>query len=86
MAELGGTRIIKFEEKPLIKVPVGMGIMAVEGKGLKRLRALWHEGEPLDLMAHLLPHLIEEGMEVRAYVTDAFLVRRRELGEVRKTG
>lgn len=72
IAELDGNRIVRFEEKPAFKVPVGIGILALEGEALKHLRELAREGKELDLMKHFLPRLIELGLDVRAYVTRAF--------------
>lgn len=72
VAELNGERIVGFEEKPALKIPVGIGILAIEGGALKRLEEIHEEGEELDLMKHLLPHLIRLGMPIRAYVTRAF--------------
>ncbi|HDJ25961.1 MAG TPA: nucleotidyltransferase family protein [Candidatus Bathyarchaeota archaeon] len=72
VAELDGSRIIRFEEKPAFNVPVGIGILAVEGEAFKHLHDLAEEGAELDLMKHFLPRLIELGLDVRAYVTGAF--------------
>jgi len=72
VAELNEDRIVRFEEKPALRLPVGIGILALEGEALKHLRELGREGAELDLMKHFLPHLIELGLDVRAYVTSAF--------------
>ncbi len=72
VAELDGERIVGFEEKPALELPVGIGILAVEGEALKHLEEVHEEGKELDLMKHLLPHLINLGLPVRAYVTRAF--------------
>ena len=72
VAELNGEQIVGFEEKPALKVPVGIGILAIEGDAFKHLEELHREGEELDLMKHLLPYLIKLGLPVRAYVTKAF--------------
>jgi len=72
VAELDGTRIVRVEEKPAFRVPVGIGILAVEGETLKHLEALGEKERELDLMSHFLPHLVELGLNVRAYITNAF--------------
>ena len=72
VAELDGDKIVGFQEKPALSVPVGIGILALEGEALGHLEELYEEGRELDLMGHLLPHLIEKGLLVKAYVTDAF--------------
>ena len=72
VAELNGERIVGFEEKPALKVPVGIGILAIEGSSLKRLEEIYKSGEELDLMKHLLPYLIRLGLPVKAYITKAF--------------
>ena len=72
VAELNGDRIVSFEEKPALNIPVGIGILAIEGHALQRLEEVYREGRELDLMKHLLPYLIELGFPVMAYVTEAF--------------
>ena len=72
IAELDGDRIVRFEEKPALRLPVGIGILAIEGEVLQHMANLHRKGRDLDLMRNFIPYLIEQGMFVNAYVTDAF--------------
>lgn len=72
VAELNDDRIVRFEEKPALRLPVGIGILVVEGEALQHLERLHEEGRELDLMRDFLPHLINLGLPVKAYITDAF--------------
>ena len=72
VAELNSGRVVKFAEKPLFDVLVGIGIFALEGSVLADLEGLHREGEEVDLMRDLLPILMKNGRHVRGYVTDAF--------------
>jgi len=72
LAELNGSRVVKFVEKPSLDVLVGIGIIALEGNVLSDLEGLHREGEELDLMRDLLPVLMKNGRQVGGYVTDAF--------------
>jgi len=72
IAKLDEDRIVKFEEKPALKLPVGIGILAIESEILQHIANLHRKGQDLDLMRDFIPHLIKQGMFVKAYVTDAF--------------
>ena len=72
VAELDGDRIARFEEKPALRLPVGIGILAVEGEALQHIANLYRKGRNLDLMRDFIPYLIKQGMLVKAYITDAF--------------
>jgi len=50
----------------------GAGIMVLEAYTLRELEPLSQKYGKLDLMSHLIPHLIETGKVVHAYVTNAF--------------
>ena len=72
IAKLNRNWIVEFEEKPALKLPVGIGILAVEGETLQHIANLHKKGRDLDLMRDFIPYLIKQGMPVKAYVTDAF--------------
>ncbi|RLF08698.1 MAG: hypothetical protein DRJ62_08025, partial [Thermoprotei archaeon] len=72
VAELNGDRIVRFKEKPALRLPVGIGILAIESEVLQHMANLRRKGRDLDLMRDFIPYLIEQGMSVNAYVTDAF--------------
>lgn len=59
-----------FREKPRIDMPVNIGIYIVRAAAFADMRT-----EPdgvLDLNAHLIPRLIDEGGKVRGYLTNEF--------------
>ena len=73
VADVGeGGRITKFIEKPEIEKPVNVGILALEAETIKLVQKLFRQKQRLDLMADLIPHLIDAGERVYAYITDAF--------------
>ena len=69
----GEGRLLSVQEKPVLDLLVGMGILALEGETLPELEKLAGSGKrSIDIMGDLLPHLIGAGKPVRAYVTSAF--------------
>jgi NDP-sugar pyrophosphorylase family protein len=69
---MDGFRVVKFEEKPLIDVPVCIGVVAFKAEALKLLYESFMESRELDIMGHLIPGLIGLGKPVNAYVTGCF--------------
>ena len=65
-------RIIGFVEKPNYEKPVSIGILAIKGKALRYLKELSTTHEALDIMGHLIPHLIEQGESVYGYTLNSF--------------
>ena len=65
-------RIVRFEEKPTIEVPVCIGISVFRVEALHTLRGEFTGRLELDIMSHLIPKLIELGRPVKAYFTDCF--------------
>jgi mannose-1-phosphate guanylyltransferase len=65
-------RIQGFEEKPTLKRPVSIGILALEGETLGEIERLGKGKARLDLMGHVIPHFIEIGEPVFGYLSDAF--------------
>jgi mannose-1-phosphate guanylyltransferase len=72
VAHMDGFRVVKFEEKPLIDVPVCIGVVAFKAEALKLLYESFMESRELDIMSHLIPGLIGLGKPVNAYVTGCF--------------
>ena len=72
IAKLNGNKVVRFEEKPALRLPVGIGILAIEGETLQHIANLHKKGHDLDLMRDFIPYLIKRGMPLKAYVTDAF--------------
>ena len=73
-AEIEDGAITKFIEKPELETPVNIGILVLSGSVMEEMDRVYEETgrNPYDLMGEVVPHLIERGMPVRAYVTDAF--------------
>ena len=72
VAEVKGDDVTDWTEKPTLDLKVGTGILVLEASTLPALESLRQRYENLDLMSHLIPHLLETGAVVHAYVTDAF--------------
>lgn len=69
---LENNQITGFIEKPTYERPVSAGILALKGKALEYARALSPAHESLDIMRHLIPHLIEQGEPVYGYILNSF--------------
>jgi mannose-1-phosphate guanylyltransferase len=74
MAEVLDGWIKGFTEKPTLKSPVSIGILALQGEVLSEMEILSKEraSEGFDLMRDFIPYLLEAGHPVGAYITDAF--------------
>ena len=72
VARLNGNKIVGLVEKPTLELPVGIGILVLNAKVLEKLAQLGGEGEELDIMRDFIPHLIDEGFPVHAYITKCF--------------
>ena len=73
-AELDGTRITKFIEKPDLMQPISIGILTLSGSVLKEMSRLQQQGQfkSFDLMGDVISYLVQMGRRVEAYLTDAF--------------
>lgn len=73
VAYIEGSKIVRFEEKPLIDVPVCMGILILRREVFEIMVEISRRyiNEEYDLMAHLIPELTTRGKTVYAYETDA---------------
>jgi mannose-1-phosphate guanylyltransferase len=73
-AELDGTRITNFIEKPDLMQPVSIGILVLSGGILKEINRLQQQGQfrSFDLMGDVISYLVQRGRKVEAYLTDAF--------------
>lgn len=69
-----GNRVLKMEEKPILDLPVSIGILAIKIEVLEYLKMLSEEyiGGEMDIMSHLIPTLISMNVPVYAYLTDRF--------------
>jgi mannose-1-phosphate guanylyltransferase len=66
--------LINFNEKPMLKQPVSIGILILNG-GLLEDLTLVSEKEnkkKFDIMGDVIPYLIESGQQVNAYISDCF--------------
>jgi mannose-1-phosphate guanylyltransferase len=73
-AEIVDGFISKFIEKPELELPVSVGMLVFSGSVLEELNHL-HEMDPsesFDIMGDVIPHLLEKGIPVLPYISDAF--------------
>ncbi|RLI46355.1 hypothetical protein DRO69_03245 [Candidatus Bathyarchaeota archaeon] len=61
-----------FAEKPKLEKPVSIGILALKGETILDMDKLKKERRGLDLMKHVIPHLVKIGKPVYGYLSDAF--------------
>jgi mannose-1-phosphate guanylyltransferase len=65
-------KIWGFVEKPKLEKPVSIGIIVIEGEGLRDIEQLHQKKRQVDLMKDLIPYLIENGKPVYGYLSKAF--------------
>ncbi len=73
-AEVKDGLIARFHEKPELEEPVSIGILVLRGTALMEMDRLYVEDrkKSFDLMGDVVPHFIDKGMPVRAYISNAF--------------
>jgi len=73
-AELDGTRVTNFIDKPDLMQPVSIGILTLSGSVLKEMLTLQQQGQfkSFDLMGDVIGYLVQRGRRVEAYLTDAY--------------
>jgi mannose-1-phosphate guanylyltransferase len=73
-AELDGTRVTNFIEKPDLMQPISIGILTLSGSMLEEMSMLQQQGQlkSFDLMGDVISYLVQKGRRVEAYLTDAF--------------
>jgi mannose-1-phosphate guanylyltransferase len=73
-AELDGTRVTNFVEKPDLMQPVSIGILTLSGSVLREMADLQAQGQfkSFDLMGDVISYLVQKRRRVEAYLTDAF--------------
>ena len=74
IAHLDGFKIVKFEEKPMVDIPVCIGILVLKKNIFEVMSELSRKyvNMEFDLMKHLIPAMIARGGGVYAYETKAF--------------
>jgi mannose-1-phosphate guanylyltransferase len=66
------SKVLGFEEKPVLEKPVSVGISVLKGEMLEVMKQLKGDKPELDFMGEVLPHLLEVGKPVYGYVSKAF--------------
>jgi len=74
VAEIQGSRIVKFVEKPALEKNVSIGIIILNGKVLEIIENLQKNMslETFDLMGDVISYLVKHEENVVPYLTDAF--------------
>lgn len=72
VAEVKEKRVTHWVEKPELDLLAGIGILALDAGVLEELRSLGRSLSELDITRDFIPHLINKGYLVNAYITDAF--------------
>lgn len=72
VAELAANRVTGWREKPHLGIHAGIGILVLSAAAIPELVTLQKSVSELDLMSHLIPHLIAKKAVVQAYPTSAF--------------
>ena len=73
-AEIVDGLVSRFVEKPELELPVSVGMLVLSGSVLEELNRL-HERDPkgsFDIMGDVIPYLIEKGIPVLPYISEAF--------------
>jgi mannose-1-phosphate guanylyltransferase len=66
------SKVLGFEEKPVLEKPVSVGISVLKGEMLDVMKQLKGNKPELDFMGEVLPHLLKVGKPVYGYVSKAF--------------
>ncbi len=72
IANLEDDRIIGLKEKPVLDLPVTIGVIILDGKVLEMLETLSKRKRNFDIMGDLIPSLLRSGESVNAYFHDSF--------------
>ena len=66
-------KIVKVEEKPVIEMPVFIGVLIMEGLILPKVKELIDKGKKkIDIIGDILPLILSMGLEAKAYIFDGF--------------
>ena len=72
VAEVEGTIVKDWVEKPKIDLYAGIGVVVLSPESLEALKEIAIGRDAVDIMGDLVPHLIMNGKRAEAYATDAF--------------
>jgi len=65
-------RIRGFREKPKLKKPVSIAIVALDAEAIRDIEHLMSGRKELDLMGDVIPYIMKTEKNVYGYITDAF--------------
>lgn len=72
-ANMQGSWIKKFVEKPILETPVSIGVLILSGHIITEMEKLYSkEHETFDLMGDVIQKLVEKNTKISGYITDAF--------------
>lgn len=72
VAELDGAEVRKMVEKPPLGKPVTIGILVVKRRALEYLKEIAEGKKEVDIMGDFIKALLDKGLRVGGYLTDAF--------------
>lgn len=72
IADLENDKIVGLKEKPVLDLPVTIGVVILDGKVLELLETLSKRKRNLDIMGDLIPFLIRRGESINAYFHNSF--------------
>ena len=72
VADIDGTTVKSWIEKPEISIYAGIGVVAFDIEVLDDLNKFDTGANQMDIMGDLIPYLVQHGKKVDAYLTDAF--------------
>jgi mannose-1-phosphate guanylyltransferase len=74
VAELSGTQVTRFLEKPKQNINATIGVLVLDGSILTHIERLQgaSDKKSLDLMGDIIQSLVSEGEKITGYLTDAF--------------
>lgn len=72
VADLKGTRVDNWLEKPKIDLFAGIGIVVLSLESIETFNEIAFSKEKVDIMSDFIPYLLKKGKRVEAYLTNAF--------------
>ena len=72
VAKVRGERVVYIEEKPVLNMPITIGVLVIEGTVKGILEEFAERKKKLDIMGDIIPALIKRGMPVKAYMYKGF--------------
>jgi mannose-1-phosphate guanylyltransferase len=72
VAEVRGDRVVEFREKPNLGLDVTMGCLVISSSCIPTLKEVTSQGGSKDIMTHLVPSVIQQGMNVAPFFLEGF--------------